>query len=53
MKVLFLGSVFATENEKEILENSKVAVEYSANNFQKKMIDGFKEVAEDFSILSA
>ncbi|MBE5750969.1 MAG: glycosyltransferase family 4 protein [Clostridiales bacterium] len=53
MKVLFLGSVFATENEKEILENSKVAVEYSANNFQKKMIDGFKEVAEDFFILSA
>ena len=39
MKILFLGSVFATENEEEVLENSKVAVEYSANNFQKKMIE--------------
>lgn len=53
MRILFLGSVFATENEEEVLENSKVAVEYSANNFQKKMIEGFKAVAEDFFVLSA
>lgn len=36
MKVLLLCGVFAKENEKEIIENSKRAVEYSANIFQEK-----------------
>ena len=53
MKVLFLGCVFAKENETEVIRNSKIAVEFSANNFQKKMIQGFKMVTEDFSVLSA
>ena len=53
MKVLLLCGVFAKENEKEIIENSKRAVEYSANIFQEKLIEGFEETVEDFSVLSA
>lgn len=53
MKVLLLCGVFAKENEQEIIENSKRAVEYSANIFQEKLIEGFQETVEDFSLLSA
>ena len=35
-KVVFIGSVFAKENEQEIIENTKTVVEFSANVFQKK-----------------
>lgn len=55
-KVIFIGGVFAKENEAEILANAKKPVEYSANVFQKKMIDGFRALpAEevDFRVLSA
>lgn len=53
MKVLFLGGVFADENEQEIIDNSLRAVEYSANVFQKKLIDGFQRNYEDFRVVSA
>ena len=55
-KVVFIGGVFAKENEAEILENAKKPVEYSANVFQKKMIAGFRAIASDsidFRVLSA
>lgn len=53
MKILFLGSVFASENEEEVIQNSKISVEFSANTFQKKLIKGFKAITNDFSVLSA
>lgn len=53
MKVLFLCGVFAKENEDEILRHAKRPVEYSANLFQEKMIDGFRELVDDFSVISA
>ena len=34
MKVLFIGGVFAKENEAEIIELSRRPVEFSANTFQ-------------------
>ena len=53
MSVLFIGGVFACENEDEIIENTKGYVEFSANIFQKKLIKGFKQNKEDITILSA
>ena len=44
MSVLFIGGVFACENEDEIIENTKGYVEFSANIFQKKLIKGFKYI---------
>ena len=55
-KVVFIGGVFAKENEGEILANAKKPVEYSANVFQKKMIAGFRALESDslsFRVLSA
>ena len=55
-KVVFIGGVFAKENEGEIIANAKKPVEYSANVFQKKMIAGFRAVESDtlsFRVLSA
>ena len=51
-QVLFLGGVFARENEAEVIEQSKKGVEFSANNMQMKLIDGLKSVA-DTTVLSA
>ena len=53
MSVLFIGGVFACENEEEIIENTKGYVEFSANIFQKKLIKGFKQNKEVITILSA
>ncbi len=53
MKTLFLCGVFANENQEEIKLNAKAPIEYSANVVQKKLIDGFNNTADDFSVLSA
>jgi glycosyltransferase involved in cell wall biosynthesis len=53
MKILFLCGVFAKENEDEILRHAKRPVEYSANLFQEKMVGGFREFGDDFSVVSA
>lgn len=53
MKILFIGGVFAKENEPEVLKNAKAPVEYSANIFQEKLIAGFYETGIDFQVLSA
>lgn len=53
MKILFIGGVFAKENENEIIQNTKTYVEYSANIFQEKLIKGFKENNCDIDVLSA
>lgn len=53
MKVLMLSGVFAKENEKEVVRHARAAVEFSANLFQQKLIDGFRNLDLDFRVLSA
>lgn len=53
MKVILLCGVFAEENEDEIIGNTKKAVEFSANIFQKKLIKGFYDCGADFTVISA
>lgn len=53
MKVLMICGVFAEVNEEEIVSNSTAPVEFSANNFQKKLIRGFSKKCEDFYVVSA
>lgn len=51
-KVLFIGGVFAKENEAEVISHAKKSVEFSANIMQLKLIEGLKKVA-DTAVLSA
>lgn len=53
MKVLFLGGVFASENEDEIMSHAKTIVQHSANQFQEKLITGFRQLGCGFEVLSA
>ena len=54
MKILFIGGVFADENEQEVCAQAKGPVEYSANIFQKKMIAAFKaKCGENVEVISA
>ncbi|MBQ7800879.1 MAG: glycosyltransferase family 4 protein [Oscillospiraceae bacterium] len=53
MKVLLLCGVFAKENEKEVMQHSRGGADLAANNFQQKLIEGFREAGCDFSVLSA
>ena len=53
MKVLILCGVFAAENENEIIKHARRPVEFSANIFQKKLINGFIESGFDCRVISA
>ena len=53
MKVLMLCGVFAKENEQEVVRHARAAVEFSANVFQQKLIEGFRWLDKDFSVISA
>ena len=53
MKVLMLCGVFAKENEQEVVRRARAAVEFSANVFQQKLIEGFRWLDKDFSVISA
>lgn len=53
MHVLFVGGVFAQENLEEITRESRRPVEYSANLFQEKLIDGFRRSGCDVRVVSA
>ena len=44
---------FARENQAEVIAQARRPVEFSANLFQQKLIDGFSDVECDFSVLSA
>ncbi len=51
MKILLLCGYFFSDDE--LIKNSKKAIEYSANVFQQKLIEGFDGLREDFSVISA
>ncbi len=53
MRVLYLCGVYGEANEKEVIAHSKYPVEFSANVFQKKMIQGFRSCVKDFDVISA
>ena len=53
MRGLFLCGVFSDEHEPEIVAMSKRTIEYSANVFQKKLIDGFQRNSFALEVLSA
>lgn len=53
MKVLILCGVFADENVSEVMKHAKRAVEFSANNFQLKLIKGFQQICDDVEVVSA
>lgn len=53
MKVLFLGGIFPEGQEAEILNNTKCAVDYAANNFQKKLLKGLAQTGIDYEVISA
>lgn len=50
MKILFLGGVFAEENEAEVVRNATAPVEFSANVFQKRLIKGLKDVESEMDV---
>ena len=53
MKVLFLGGIFSSVHNEEIISKTRTYVEYAANNFQKKIIDGLEEIGVDVDVISA
>ncbi len=53
MEIVFIGGYFDKEYEAEFINNTKGAVENSANIFQRKLIAGFKRVADEFLVFSA
>ena len=42
MKVMIICGVFAKENEQEVIAHAKRSVEFSANVYQTKLIQGFR-----------
>lgn len=53
MKVLLLCGYFAKENEQEVIEHARANVEFSANEFQRKLIRGLQAQTQDLYVLSA
>lgn len=52
MRVLFLGGVFDDSHYSELISKTKTYVEYAANNFQKKIIYGFKKNNTPIEVIS-
>jgi glycosyltransferase, family 1 len=52
MKVLFLGGVFDESHNEEIISKTRTYVEYAANNFQKKIIYGFRSKNVPLDVVS-
>jgi hypothetical protein len=41
LDIVFLAGLFPPGREKEIINNSKISVEFAANEFQNKLAKGF------------
>ena len=44
-EILFIGGVFAKENENEVIHQAKKGVEFSANELQLRLISALRELA--------
>ncbi len=53
MKVLFICGYFEKPYEEEIISKTKTYVEYAANAFEEKLINGFKNNEKEISVFSA
>lgn len=53
MKILMICGYFAPENEEEVIRHARSAVEFSANEFQKKLIRGLRTLDAQVEVLSA
>lgn len=53
MKILMLCGYIAPENEAEVIRHAKGVVEFSANEFQKKLIRGMRSLDAQVEVLSA
>lgn len=53
MKALILCGVFHPVNENEVVSHARRPVEFSANQFQQKLIKGFHTALPDTQVLSA
>lgn len=53
MKILMICGYFAPENEAEVIRHARSAVEFSANEFQKKLIRGLRTLDAQVEVLSA
>ena len=53
MNVLMLCGYFAQENEEEVIQHARYPVEFSANTFQRKLIEGFLRTGSKLDVLSA
>lgn len=52
MKVLFLGGIFDDSHNDEIISKTRTYVEYAANNFQKKIIQGLRALQIPLDVVS-
>lgn len=53
METLILCGVFAPEHEQEVIRHARRVVEFSANTFQLRLIDGFRRESGNVQVLSA
>ena len=53
MRVLFLGGIFSNVHNDEVISKTKTYVEYAANNFQEKIIEGLNEIGIEPNVISA
>ena len=53
MKILFLCGLFQQENAQEVIDASKVGVDFAANIFQQKILSGFRERGDSVTVISA
>lgn len=53
MKVLFIGSVVGKNRQDDVIKNSKTTFEFSANVVQEKLLCAFRNLCNDFQVVSA
>lgn len=53
MSVIFVGGIYDYVNEREVIDNTRVWVDFSGNNFQRKILAGFEKEHVDIPIFSA
>lgn len=53
MRVLFIGGIFDSCHNPEVIRKTKTYVEYAANNFQRKIIEGLKLNGVNVEVISA